>query len=408
MDAFYASVEQREDPTLKGKPLVVGGTTNRGVVAAASYEARKFGVRSAMPMREAIRRCPTLLSVRPRMSLYKSVSDQVFGVFNEFTPQVEGLSLDEAFLDVSDSISLFGSDVEIANRVKVRILEVTELTSSVGVAPNKLVAKIASDLNKPDGLCVVTEENLRSTLDPLPVRVIPGIGPETLKRLSKVGIGTIADLRTATDRTLEPIFGRFTNRTRQRAAGEDERPVISLRGDKSVSAEETFDSDLTQVPDMHRQLLRLTERTARRLRSKEISAGTVQLKIRQADFTTHTRQRALHPPANSTDRLYEAAREILADWLSEHPGARIRLLGVGGSDLGSIDQPDLFAPQSSSKGSPLDQTMDEIRDRFGDVSVGRARSLDSDQGDVSVPRTRRLDSDQGDVSVPRAGRLDSD
>ena len=206
MDAFYASVEQRDEPSLRGKPLVVGGGTNRGVVAAASYESRKYGIRSAMPMREALRRCPDLVRVPLRMAHYKSVSDDIFAIFRDFTPLVEGLSLDEAFLDVTDSVALFGAAVDIATAIKQKIFAVTELTASVGVAPNKLVAKIASDLDKPDGLVVVTTENTRSVLDPLPVRVIPGIGRKTLARLSERSIETIADLRRAPDRDLEPLF----------------------------------------------------------------------------------------------------------------------------------------------------------------------------------------------------------
>lgn len=379
MDAFYAAVEQRDDPQLRGKPLVVGGGNNRGVVAAASYEAREFGVRSAMPMREANRRCPNLLRVAPRMSHYQSVSKEVFSIFREFTPLVEGLSLDEAFLDVSASIRLLGNEVEIAAEVKKRIRERTSLNASVGVAPNKLVAKIASDLGKPDGLFVVTPETAREILDPLPVRVIPGIGKETLARLKRVSVQTISDLRTASDRELEPIFGRFTQRTRERAAGIDDRAVVSSRADKSISAEETFATDLQQLPEMHRHLLRLSERTAGRLRAKELVAGTVQVKIRQADFTTFTRQRSLRPPGNGTEQVYETARELLRDWLTEYPGARIRLLGVGGGDLAKDAQPDLFAPSLPAGGTQIDQTVDEIRDRFGDLALGRARSLDSDQ-----------------------------
>jgi len=379
MDAFYASVEQRDDPSLRGKPLVVGGGSNRGVVAAASYEARKFGIRSAMPMRDAYRRCPDLLRVAPQMSHYSAVSKEVFTIFREFTPFVEGLSLDEAFLDVSASLALFGDEVSIAREVKNRIKSQTALTASVGVAPNKLVAKIASDLNKPDGLCIVTLENLRRTLDPLPARVIPGIGRETLAKLERVGIESIADLRRAPDRDLEPIFGKFTQRTRDRASGIDNRPVVSSRPDKSISAEETFDSDLAEIPAMNRQLLRLSEKTASRIRAKELVAGTVQVKIRQADFSTFTRQRALRPPGNGTDQLYDAAKGLLHDWLLDFPGARIRLLGVGGSDLSKDAQPDLFAPEVAAGGTQLDQTVDEIRDRFGSLSVGRARTLDPDQ-----------------------------
>jgi len=376
MDAFYASVEQRDNPALRGKPLVVGGGNNRGVVAAASYEAREFGIRSAMPMREANRRCPALLRVAPRMSHYQSVSREVFAIFREFTPQVEGLSLDEAFLDVTASLALFGSATEIGKQIKKRISEATGLTASVGVAPNKLVAKIASDLDKPDGLVVVNTKNLRAVLDPLPVRVIPGIGRRTLEQLLKVGIDSIAELRRASDRDLEAIFGRFAGRTRERACGLDDRPVVVSRPEKSISAEETFDTDLQQPADLHRQLLRLTERTASRLRARSLSAATLQIKIRQADFTTHTRQRAMHPPGNGTDQLYESARQLLDEWLREHPGARIRLLGVGGHDLARAGQQDLFADTDTPTNTQLDETVDSIRDRFGSVSVKRARSLD--------------------------------
>ena len=379
MDAFYASVEQRDDPSLRGKPLVVGGGNNRGVVAAASYEARKYGIRSAMPMREANRRCADLLRVAPRMSLYQSVSREVFSIFREFTPLVEGLSLDEAFLDVTSSLSLFGDEVKIGREIKKRIFERISLTASVGVAPNKLVAKIASDLDKPDGLCVVTSENMREILDPLPVRVIPGIGPETLARLKPVGIATIADLRLASERNLESVFGRFAQRTRDRACGIDDRPVLSSRADKSISAEETFDADLAETPAMYKELLGLSEKTAGRLRAKELVAGTVQVKIRAADFSTYTRQRAFRPPGNGTEQIYEAAKGLLLSWLAEHPGARVRLLGVGGSDLVKDAQPDLFAPNVPAGGSKLDQTVDDIRDRFGDVSLGRARTMDRNQ-----------------------------
>ena len=379
MDAFYASVEQRDNPSLRGKPLVVGGGSNRGVVAAASYEAREYGVHSAMPMRDALRRCPDLLRVPPRIGHYKSVSEEIFAIFREFTPLVEGLSLDEAFLDVTDSLALFGSDIEIAKEIKKRVVDTTALTASVGVAPNKLVAKIASDLDKPDGLVVVSAEEIRSTLDPLPVRVIPGIGRKTLARLKEKDIVTVADLRLASDRVLEPIFGRFAQKTRDQASGVDSRPVVSSRPEKSISAEETFDADLTETNTMDRQLMRLAERTANRLRSKDLVAGTVQVKIREADFTTFTRQRALRPPGNNTDQIFEIVRILLRQWLSEHPGARIRLLGVGGSDLSAAEQRDLFAGDTMPAGSHLDETADKIRDRFGESSVNRARTLDSGQ-----------------------------
>jgi DNA polymerase-4 len=349
---------------------------NRGVVAAASYESRVFGIRSAMPMVEARRRCPDLRRVVPRMSHYQDVSRQIFTVFREFSPLVEGLSLDEAFLDVTSSRKLFGSGRDIAHAIKTRIHEQTELTASVGVAENKLVARIASDLDKPDGLVVITSDDVHARLDPLPVQVIPGIGKETLARLHRIDVRTIADLRHAPNRDLEPVFGRFTQKTLDRAAGIDNRPVIPARDEKSISAEETYDEDLSDRHEMERQLLRLTERTSSRLRKAGLAAGTVQVKIRQADFQTFTRQKGLHPAGNGTDEIFELARALLRAWLADNPDARVRLLGVGGTNLAPAGQGDLFAGQESAPGTDVDRTVDEIRDRFGGASVSRARTLD--------------------------------
>jgi DNA polymerase-4 len=374
MDAFYASVEQRDNPDLLGRPVVVGGE-NRGVVAAASYEARKFGIRSAMPMTEARRRCPDLHRVRPRMDHYRAVSTQVFGVFRQFTPLVEGLSLDEAFLDVTASIALFGAPADIAAAVKQRILDATSLTASVGVAENKLVAKIASDLDKPDGLTVLYPADYEAQLDPLPAAVIPGIGRETLKKLDDYGITTVRDLRIASDRILEAVFGRYARKTRDRASGIDDRPVVPEREEKSISAEETYAEDLARRDDMDCELLRLAERTASRLRKARLGAGTVHVKIRQADFSTFTRQRSVTPPVDGTDQIHAIARELLDTWLAANPGARVRLLGVGGSALTAAQQNDLFAPAQDEQGSSVDRTVDEIRGRFGDTSLGRARTM---------------------------------
>ena len=375
MDAFFASIEQRDAPELRGRPVVVGGGMNRGVVAAASYEARKFGISSAMPMAEAMRRCSHLCRVKPRMAQYRKVSSQIFAVFREFTPLVEGLSLDEAFLDVTASVTLFGSPASIAAEIKQRIYAKTSLTASVGVAQNKLVAKIASDLDKPDGLTILEPGDYEKKLEPLPVHVIPGIGRETLKRLSSVGIGTVGDLRAATDRDLEPIFGRYTQKTRDRAAGIDTRPVTPCREEKSISAEETFAIDLSSPADMDRELLRLAERTAGRLRRAGLNANTIQIKIRRADFKTCTRQRSVKPAANGTDQIYAVARELLGTWLASNPGAKIRLLGIGGNNLAPAQQSDLFTTISEQGNTVVDNMVDEIRDRFGSSSVARASTL---------------------------------
>jgi DNA polymerase-4 len=310
------------------------------------------------------------------MHYYQKVSKQIFKVFDSFTPLVEGLSVDEAFLDVTASMTLFGTPVDMAAAIKKKIRDETSLTASVGVAVNKLVAKIASDLDKPDGLTVIYPADYETRLDPLPVSVLPGIGRETLKRLSGTGIRTVRDLRVAETRILEPVFGRFTQKTRDRAAGIDNRPVIPVREEKSISAEETYDKDLHTRESMDRELLRLTERTATRLRKTGLAAGTVQIKIRQPDFKTFTRQCRVHPPANGTDQIYAVARELLGTWLGSNPGASIRLLGVGGSNLAPAEQPDLFAGEESDKS--IDKTVDEIRDRFGKDVLGRARTLDRD------------------------------
>jgi DNA polymerase-4 len=376
MDAFYASIEQRDNPDLRGRPVVVGGSGRRSVVAAASYEVRRFGVYSAMPMAQAQRRCPDLVCVSPRMSAYKAVSKQIFRVFREFTPVVEGLSLDEAFLDVSDSRRLHGSGPEIASRIKDEIRQQTGLTASVGVAENKLVAKIASDLEKPDGLVIIDEASCRSKLDPLPVAVIPGIGRKTLSRLHQVDIRTIADLRQAPDSDLEPIFGRFTQRTRERASGIDNRPVAASRVDKSISSEETYDVDLGERDDMSRELLRLADTMARRLRRSALQAGTIQIKIRRSDFETFSRQKSLQQPISNTDQIFKVALKLLEVWLESNPDARIRLLGVGSSNLVPAEQYDLFAASDSTAPGAIDQAIDEIRDRFGDKSMSRARTLD--------------------------------
>ena len=379
MDAFYAAVEQRDQPQLRGKPLVVGGTGNRGVVAAASYEARRFGIRSAMSMAEARRRCPVLKTRRPRMAHYRKVSRQIFTVFREFTPSVESLSLDEAFLDVTASLGLFASGEAIGRRIKARILATTALTASVGVAGNKLVAKIASELDKPDGLVVVDRNETRATLDPLPAAVLPGIGRRTLARLECTGIRTLGDIRRADERTLRRLFGRDARKLRERAAGIDDRPVLPERNEQSISAEETFDTDLTDPGAMLARVLDLSERTAMRLRRAHLAAGTIRLKVRRADFTTCTRQSALGTPSNDTARLYAAARRLLAEWRAGHPETPVRLLGVGASRLIRPSQGDLFADLCQDRGiirqQAVDAAIDSIRARFPDTSIGRARRL---------------------------------
>jgi DNA polymerase-4 len=376
MDAFYASVEQRDDPALRGKPVIVGGTGGRGVVAAASYEVRQFGVHSAMPVREALRRCPAAICVAPRISHYAAESKKIFAVFHEFSPLVQGLSLDEAFLDVTGSIAAFGPAEDIAREIKRRIRERTELTASVGVASNKLVAKIASDLRKPDGLVVVPPHEVQVLLDPLPIRRLFGLGAKTAPKVEALGIRTLGELRSASPARLRPVFGRYAERVIERAAGIDDRPVTPDVDEKQVSAEETFETDISDHAKLASEIVRLADRTCGRLRANGLTAGCVTVKIRRADFTTFTRQRHFEPPTQETRVITAIALELLRTWLAEQPRARLRLLGVGASVLAPASQMDLFTAPETGRNRQLDDAVDRIREKFGKVALKPASSLE--------------------------------
>ena len=401
MDAFYASVEQHDRPELRGQPVIVGGGSGRGVVAAASYEVRRYGVHSAMPTRAALERCPHAIVVKPRMSRYKEASTEVFAVFGEFTSLIEGLSLDEAFLDVTGSRALFGEPAAIAASIKARIRERTGLTASVGVAHNKLLAKIASDLEKPDGLCVIAPEEVSRILDPLPIRRLSGIGAKTAARLEECGLHTFGQLKAAPDAVLWPLFGRYAQRVRERAAGIDERPVVGDWQEKQISAEETFETDLRRREDLTAELAKLADRVGARLRAKELMAANVTVKIRRRDFTTYTRSRSFTPPTAETTTVLAIARQLLEAWLAEQPRAAVRLLGVGLSGLSPAAQLDLFAPAPGPEATPnrppprpsakIDPTLDRIREKFGSAAVQRASTLErpeKDDGFTGVQRRR--------------------
>ena len=374
MDAFYASVEQHDNPALAGKPVVVGWEGGRGVVAAASYEVRRYGVRSAMPMRTALRLCPQAICVRPRMQRYSEVSAAVFGVFREITPLVQGLSLDEAFLDVSARQEHLGSAPDIARLIKRRIRALTGLTASVGVAPNKLVAKIASELVKPDGLTLVPAERVREVLDPLSVRRLPGLGRKTGAKVEAAGIHTLGELRSAPDAVLWPLFGRCSGWIRERASGVDERPVLPEVEEKSLSAEDTFEHDIADVGTLHRQLARLADVAAARLRSRQLVAGCIGVKIRRADFATFTRQRAVAPPTCEGRAVTGVADELLSRWLAANPGAKLRLLGVVLTELTPAAQLGLF--EETCRSERLEAAAQEARERFGSRALRRGNTIE--------------------------------
>ncbi|VAX12963.1 DNA polymerase IV [hydrothermal vent metagenome] len=375
MDAFYASVEMREQPGLVGLPVIVGGSAQaRGVVAAANYIARKYGIHSAMPVRQAQRLCPELVLLPVRMPLYVEVSRQIRDIFQRYTPDFEPLSLDEAFLDVSASERLFGGAVKIGHRIKNEIAEELSLVASVGIAPNKFVAKIASDIDKPDGFVVIQAHEVQAFLDPLPVGRLWGVGKVTGSEFERLGIQTIKQLRQQPQEVLQYRFGKFGEHLWNLAQGVDPRKVVSDSQAKSISNETTFALDISDRKLLRNCLLELTEQVGFRLRQQGFYAGTVQIKLRFADFKTITRSVSLAAHTQTTKELWSVAQELLATALAGRPRA-IRLLGMGASSLSPQvsggQQADLFSDPEQEKQREIDRLADEIRGRFGAVSLRR-------------------------------------
>ena len=374
MDAFYASVEQRDNPDLRGKPVIVGaGARERGVVAAASYEARKFGVHSAMPSRTAYKLCPQGIFVRPNMKKYGEVSKQIMKILGTFTPFVQPVSVDEAFLDVTRSTKIFGDALTIARGIKTEIQVQTGLTASVGVAPNKFLAKLAADLNKPDGPTAITDTNKVEVLAPLPVGKLWGVGKVTEKRLHDLGIRTIGDLQHLPLDELRHRFGNSADHLRALAMGEDDREVETDEESKSISSEHTFDVDTADLDQIKKCLLEQCEEVGLRLRQEKVAARTVQLKLRYADFTTLTRRRTLPQPTQDEMMLYDVAGQLLVAEGIE--GKRIRLIGVGGSNLVPPEiQSDLFN-RTDEKRALVNKVMEDLRGKLGPGAIRRGTSL---------------------------------
>lgn len=373
MDAFYASVEERDDPSLLGKPVIVGGTAQgRGVVAAANYEARKFGVHSAMAAARAVRLCPQAVFITPRMERYAAISRQIRSIFEEFTPLVEPLSLDEAFLDVFGSEALFGPSAEIGRQIKRRIREELHLVASVGVAPNKFLAKIASDLRKPDGFVVIQANDVQAFLDPLPVGRLWGVGKVTGQTFERLGIRTIGQLRQLSLETLNDLFGTSGEHYWQLAHGMDDRKVIPDRDAKSISHETTFAEDIADSEVLHAWLVELADQVARRLRRYELKGRTVELKVRFADFRTITRSLTLAEPSNITGELLAAGQQLLTTRLPEgHLPVRLLGFGVKGFDDSGKSQRQLFNETDRERLRQLDRVADQIAGKFGKAAIRR-------------------------------------
>ncbi len=392
MDAFYASVEERDRPELVGKPVIVGGTPEgRGVVAAANYAARTFGVHSAMPAVTAKRLCPQGIFLRPRMEYYAEISDQIRAIFEKFTPLVEPLSLDEAFLDVTGSERLFGPAESIGRSIKQEIRERLRMVASVGVAPNKFLAKIASDLRKPDGFVVVEPERVQDFLDPLPVGRLWGVGKVTGGLLDKLGVHRISQLRQLPVDLLRTHFGSSGDHLWELSQGIDERPVVPEQEAKSISHETTFARDLHDPEVMRAWLLELSEQVGCRLRRHHLKGRTVHLKVRFDDFHTVTRSQTLPQPTNVTQEIWQTAAQMFAERL---PARRlqIRLLGVGmsGFDHPRWVQLSLFHEAERERQTRLDEVSDRIREKFGHASLQRALGMFHDV----EPQAGKVDPDR--------------
>ncbi len=378
MDAFYAAVEIRDRPELKGKPVVVGGTPQgRGVVAAASYEAREFGIHSAMPAATALRLCPHAVFLSPRMQHYADVSAQLREIFNRFTPLAEPLSLDEAFLDVTGSEAIFGPSVEIGRQIQATIFDELKLIASVGVAPNKFLAKIASDLEKPAGFVVVDPDRIQEFLDPLPVSRLWGVGKVTGKVLSRLGVRTIRGVRALSVDVLSDQLGEHGLQLWHLAHGRDDRPVVPQREAKSISHETTFAVDIESHEVLRAWVVELAEQVAWRSRRSGLAGRTVHLKVRFSDFRTVTRAKTLANPSNVTAEIADAALEMLTQRVGTRKPMAVRLLGVGlsGFDKDEERQLSLFDESSHERGQQIDAATDAIRGRFGHASLTRGSTM---------------------------------
>ena len=378
MDAFFAAIEQRDNPELRGKPIIVGHDGPRGVVTTASYEARPYGCRSAMPVAVAKRLCPDVIIVPVRGRRYREVSRQVFAIFHEFTPLVQPLSVDEAFLDVTGCVRLFGPPDEIARSIKRRIAADTELTCSIGIAPNKFIAKLASDENKPDGLTVVPADGVDAFLAPLPIERMWGVGAAGAKRMHELGVRTFAHLAMLDDEVIARRLGKAALRLKALARGEDERSVTPDSGAKSISQERTFGEDIAERETVRQILFAQAEQVAWRLRRAGLFARTVNVKIRYGDFETITRAQTLDEPTHQTSPITSAACDLFDRWAADS-FRPVRLIGAGVSNLDQVVEQGLFEHPEDRRAEAVDAAADAVRDRYGLHSISRAAALRAEE-----------------------------
>lgn len=382
MDAYYASVEIRDNPNLRGRPVIVGGSPEgRGVVSAANYEARKFGIHSAMPAAKALRLCPEAIFIRPRMDHYVAISKQIREIFFRFTSLVEPLSLDEAFLDVTGCTSLFGAPVAIARNIKTALQEELGLTASAGIAPNKFLSKVASDLDKPNGLVLVEPSQIQAFLDPLPIRRVWGIGPQTEKRFRALGVSTVAGIRGLSREQLKRCFGANSDHFWRLSRGMDSRPVVCEHEAKSISHENTFSVDIQDPDTLRAWLQELLGQVATRMRRTGIKGKTVKIKVRFADFRTISRNQTLPAPTFSSHEIGKAGRNML-DGILEECRQPVRLLGGGMMNLssGAAIQQTLFDTEEKQKLARIDATCDELKQKFGQGVVRAASAIERGVG----------------------------
>ena len=374
MDAFYASVEQLDHPEFKGKSVIVGGQSQRSVVSAANYEARKFGVHSALPMFQAKQKCPDGIFVSPRMERYKEISRKIMDLLKQFTPLLEVVSIDEAYLDITGSNKLHGDPIEIGGQIKSIIKETVRLTCSVGIAPNKFLAKVASDMNKPDGLTVIRDDEVRNFIESLPIRKVPGVGKKTESQLEQMGVGTLGDINKFSEESLIKKLGKFGRRLKKLSLGIDTSSVEPDPLHKSISSEKTLPEDTRNLEQLKKYLLKQAETVAAGLRKEGLRAKTITLKLKNSDFKSVTKSRTVAAPTCSAENIYMEAEKLLDTVLLTK---KVRLIGVGASGFISASVPvqmGLFEKEKAAGKTweQVDKTLDHIKKKYGQDIIRRA------------------------------------